>query len=195
MLRWKSLGFEKTPSRFAWGALVFVAFAVLAGYNLLPPAKGQSHHLPFHHTGSVSPAVSVVDGAGKYVGVVVDAVPSTIVAIPVQGHWFLVEVTRAGFTPGDLRFETTDCTGQAYFSNGGQVQQGTTPFRATVVGSPGRTLYAETGEVRGVTIRSRSNFFLGCTLTNVPGVWRLAAPVLSLDVFTPPFQVAGGPLN
>ena len=128
----------------------------------------------------------VVDSTGKTVGPVIGVgeTHSTAVAIHFQGSFLPVTVQRTSFLATNLFFLSPDCTGQPFQDESGS------PFPASSVG-PGNMLFAPSGPSQSITPASTLFDAVNCFQTPpfplndaVP-----MAPVLNLNMFTPPFKV------
>jgi len=128
----------------------------------------------------------VIDSTGKTVGPVIGVgeTHSTAVAISFQGSFLPVTVQRTSFLATNLFFTSPDCTGQPFQDESGS------PFPASAVG-PGNMLFAPSGPSQSITPASTLFDAVNCFQTPpfplsdaVP-----MAPVLSLNMFTPPFKV------
>jgi hypothetical protein len=128
----------------------------------------------------------VVDSTGKAVGPVIGVgeTHSTAVAIHFQGSFLPVTVQRTSFLQTSLFFTSLDCSGQPFQDESGS------PFPASAVG-PGNMLFAASGPSQSITVGSTLFDGVNCFQTP-PEPFTDAvpmAPVLSLNMFTPPFKV------
>ncbi len=131
----------------------------------------------------------VVDSAGKTIGSVIGVSSIghvTTVALPFQGRSLPVDVVRSSFQQIGLFFLSSDCTGQRFWD------AGSSPFPTTTVSVPGNTLYAQSGPVQSITASSGFDSSGNCFQTSIPLTEAApVAPVVNLNMFTPPFRVLG----
>jgi hypothetical protein len=128
----------------------------------------------------------VVDSKGKTVGPVVGVgeLHSVIVAFSFGESLLPIEVFRTSFFHGPLFFTSSNCTGQPF------QDESQSPFPASAVSGPGDTLYAADGPSQNIT--AASTMFGGGFCSSFPTPLSDAvrvAPVVNLDIFTPPFKV------
>jgi hypothetical protein len=129
----------------------------------------------------------VVDSTGKTIGPVIGVgeTHSTAVAIHFKGSFLPVTVQRTSFLQTNLFFTSPDCTGQPFQDESGS------PFPASAVSGPGNMLFVASGSSQSITVGSTLFDGVNCFQTP-PEPFTDAvpmAPVLSLNMFTPPFKV------
>jgi hypothetical protein len=131
----------------------------------------------------------VVDSAGKTIGSVIGVSSIghvTTVALSFQGRSLPVDLVRSSFQQIGLFFLSSDCTGQRFWD------ASSSPFPATTVSVPGNTLYAQSGPVQSITAASGFDNAGNCFQTSIPLTEAApVAPVVNLNMFTPPFRVLG----
>lgn len=182
--------------------LLAIACLAALGFKLLSFAQGQGVK-PVGH-------VTVVDSRGKTVGAALGGVGLITVAsargtqihptvlLRVGDRLAAVNIDRQGFFGGTLFFQSTDCSGTAWFPTpplGGRPSL----LPQTSVGPPGQTLYMEAAGAipQTVTLNSRVGEGFSCTATffspiTVSAV--TAQPLVNLETeFTPPLSLRAAP--
>jgi hypothetical protein len=102
--------------------------------------------------------LAVYDAEGKRIGIVsggaqiVDMLP--LVSFKIEAVPFMLFVYRNGFGPGQLVWESENCTGQAYFIV--YTADGLSSLQTAAIGPPGNTVYVEDGAPVTKTTHSMS---------------------------------------